>query len=67
MALNIKPFEGPKHPEITEATSVKEELVATTSSAEEDCSQNPNSSLLFLKSHKRLESEDGKLKKLDIL
>ena len=67
MALNIKPFEGPKAPDWTESAEVKEELVATTSSSEQKSYQNSDAYLLLKKSQKKFRNEQGSLKRLDIL
>jgi hypothetical protein len=69
MALNIKPFEGPRAPEWTDPLESKEELVATTSSADREYTNNSDAYLLLLpeKSQKKFEEEQGSLKKLDIL
>ncbi len=67
MALNIKPFEGPRAPDWTESAEVSDELVATSSSLEQEGRNGSDAFLLLKKSQKKFKEEQGSLKKLDIL
>ncbi|MFT6070274.1 MAG: hypothetical protein ACJAT2_001731 [Bacteriovoracaceae bacterium] len=67
MALNIKPFEGPRAPDWTESVEFNEGLVATTGSHDQGSLDNSDAYLLLKKSQKKFEEGQGSLKKLDIL
>jgi hypothetical protein len=68
MALNIKPFEGPRAPDWTDPVVFKEELVATTASASHQEGRGQSEAfLLFEKSRRKFIDQQGSLKKLDIL